>query len=117
MMADRFQDCVCGVCAGLSSNIGLVAGWMEKPQALFVCEDMDCLKIAKRTVWMNADDFNAAEKKAAREAMLDGCEFLDKLGVSSFSELSEEQMYKLSTTIIEGYRKNLKTFCDEVIPF
>lgn len=116
-MADRFQDCVCGVCAGLAGTIGLVAGWMKKPQALFVCHDADCLKIAKGTLWMNADDFNAAEKKAAREGMIEGCLFLETLGVTSFSELSEQQMVQFTEITIAGYRTFLKKFCDEVIPF
>jgi len=64
-MIERGQVGICAVCARQEAGFGVhVHPNLRRSSILWLCDDPECLEIAKRTKDMTRDEFNQAERRA-----------------------------------------------------
>jgi len=65
-MLERFDDSICAVCARRACGAGYSDwGRGKKPPILWLCDDPDCIQIAKETYNMKQDEFSRIESLSA----------------------------------------------------
>lgn len=115
-MGSRFEPYVCGVCGCLECGIGIV-GKSRSDKTLWVCDDPDCLKIAKATYLMRQDEFTRIERMAVTEGGLMAGRYLEQIGKFDLASLSKDEWQEFSDRMISGYRRSLKALSDTEVPF
>ena len=116
MMRTRFDAMVCGVCGCLECGYGIV-GKSRHDKTLWVCEDPECLKIAKATYLMRQDEFSKIERLAVDEGGLLGGRYLEQIGKFDLSSLEPDEYKEFLERVISGYRRSLKALSDTEVPF
>lgn len=114
-MSDRFDDAVCSVCARWATGFGY-APRVGRP-VLWVCDDPDCLQIAKETYAMKQKDFERLESLAAQEGRVEAEAYCDEIGVYDFREMTIDQACEFSRRLVAGYRTGLKIKLQTEAPF
>jgi hypothetical protein len=114
-MITRFTDAVCGVCARSATGFGYAP--QTGQSILWVCDDPDCLQVAKDTYTMKQDQFSRLESLAAGKGGEDGGQFLDNIGKTDLATLSPDEWHEFCRRIVAGYRKALVTSLKDETPF
>lgn len=114
-MITRFTDAVCGVCARSATGFGYAPRTGQS--ILWVCDDPDCLQVAKDTYTMKQDQFSRLESLAAGKGGEDGGQFLDDIGKTDLATLSPDEWHEFCRRLVAGYRKALVTSLKDETPF
>lgn len=83
---------------------------------IWVCDDPDCLVIARGTYFMKQDQFTRIESLAAQEGGNEGLWYLEDIGKTDLALLSVEEMCEFKRRIVAGYRKELKARLSGEVP-
>lgn len=114
-MINRFDDALCGCCARAATGIGYTPNH-SKP-IIWLCDDPECIQLAKDSYTMKQDAFTRQESIAAGKGGEEGGEFLDQIGKSDLSTLNEGEWFEFCRRIVAGYRKGLVTALKSEAPF
>jgi hypothetical protein len=104
MTVDRFDDACCCVCARSAAGYGVTPEPRRKPP-IWVCDDVDCLQIARNTYDMKQADFTRIESLASHE------------GKTDFRDFTEAEFFEANRRFIAGYREALKVKLRDEVPF
>lgn len=115
MSVERFDDALCGVCGRQATGYGYSPDMRKK--VLWVCDDDECLQIAKDSYGMKQDQFSRLESLAAQEGRRASEAFMDEIGVYDFRELTEAQACEFARRLVGGYRAALKGKLRDEAPF
>jgi hypothetical protein len=113
--AERFDDRICGVCARAAAGIGH-APRSHQP-VIWLCDDPDCIHIARNSYHMKQEEFSRLEAIAAHEARFDVGDYLAKIGKTDLTTMTLEEAMKMCQITVAAYRKNLKKLVDSEAPF
>jgi len=112
----RFSDAVCGCCARSATGFGYAPRTGQS--ILWVCDDPDCLQVAKDSYTMKQDQFSRLESLAAGEAANAMGQRLDEMGCGDrFNGLEPEQWLDAMREGIAAYRKALQSGLKNEAPF
>lgn len=104
-MINRFEDAVCGCCGRSATGFGYA------PKAghpvIWVCDDPDCLQLAKDSYSMKQEQFSRLESLAAGKGGQEGGAFLETIGKYSLAELTPDEWFEFCRRVVAGYRKAL----------
>lgn len=114
-MITRFTDAVCGVCARSATGFGYAPRTGQS--ILWVCDDPDCLQVAKDTYTMKQDQFSRLESLAAGKGGAEGGQFLDDIGKTDLATLTPDEWHEFLRRIVAGYRKALSQSLRNEAPF
>lgn len=106
---------LCAVCACSTAGLGVAPTARSTP--LWVCDDPECISIAKDTYGMRQDEFTRVESLAAGQGGSEGGQFLDEIGQHNLLELTPDQWFEFCRRVVAGYRKGLKTLLKDEAPF
>lgn len=114
-MINRFDDAVCGCCARPATGFGYAPKTGQT--ILWVCDDPQCLQLAKDSYTMKQDHFSRVESRAAGRGGEEGGEFLDTIGKSDLATLSPDEWFEFCRRVVAGYRKALIVALKDEAPF
>lgn len=115
-MIDRFDDAVCGCCGRTAVGFGY-APKRFNAQVLWICDDLECLTIARDSYAMKQNEFTRIESLAAGAGGEEGGAFLDSIGKTDLATMSDAEWFEFCRRIVAGYRKALKTTLKDEAPF
>lgn len=115
-MSDRFDDAVCAVCARYAQGYGYAPQGSKRPVA-WVCDDPDCIQIAKDTYEMANDDFNRIERLAHQDAGHALERFCDRIGKTDFREFTQAEFEDGMASIFAEYHEAMKGRLKNEAPF
>lgn len=114
-MINRFEDAVCSCCGRSATGFGYAP---KTGQAiLWVCDDPQCLEIAKDSYSMKQDQFSRLESLAAGKGGDEGGAFLDSIGKTNLESLTPDEWFEFCRRIVAGYRKALIADLKNEAPF
>jgi len=108
-MMERAGVGICAVCARMECGLGY--GDFKrfgKPPILWLCDDPECIDIAKATYKMKQDEFTRLERQAAVEGGAEAGAYLEKIGKTDMLKLNREEWEEFCRRLVAGYRKALK---------
>ncbi len=114
-MNERFDDRLCGVCARTATGYGYAPN--SKKPVMWVCDDPECLKIAKDSYNMKQEEWTRLERLAANEARFDAGDYMARIGKTDMATFSDEEAMTICQVISASYRKNLKKLVGSEAPF
>lgn len=114
----RFDECLCAVCR--RPAIGLA--WAPKriksiTQIAWVCDDPECIAIAKDSYEMRQLEFNRVDAMATVDAGAALEAYCEKIGKSDLRELTADEWDHALKTTIGSYRAALKGRLKNEAPF
>jgi len=116
----RLDHAACCVCARSAAGFGYAPrdrrGRVGSP-ILWVCDDPDCLQIAKDSYGMKQNEFDRIEALAVVDGLERGREQAMTIGTSDLAEMSDEQRLDFARAIVAGYRAALKVKMRDEAPF
>lgn len=116
MHVKRFDAAVCGCCGRAAHGIGY-APKPDKP-VLWLCDDRECIDLARDTYFMKQEDFDSIETLAVREGGFAAGEYLNAIGKTDLSQLTEPEWNEFCRRVVTGYRKELvRSLSDKAAPF
>jgi hypothetical protein len=104
------DEAVCAVCARMEAGYGYHPRGAFQ-HAIWVCDDPDCLKIARGIYAMHQDRFTMLERLAAIEGGAKGGDYLEAIGKSDLAALTVQDYEEFCRRVIAGYRAQLKFLC------
>lgn len=112
---------ICAVCARPGTGHGWAPpptypGYVQPPIA-WLCDDPDCIPIARTTYTMRQDKFRRIDSLAAVEGGQAMGAYLDEIGKSDLAELTEDEWCEACRRLVGGYRVALVTTLKEESPF
>jgi len=108
-MIDRQEEAVCAVCARHATGWGYGDySRFKKPRILWLCDDPECITIAKATYEMKQDEFTRIESLAAGKGGQEAGAFLEQIGKTDLAKLTQAEWFEFCRRLIAGYRKALK---------
>ncbi len=119
MNPTRFDPAICGVCAGRGVGIGYCPPPMRgRPfRPIWLCDDPQCIPIAKATYSMSQHDFDRIERMATLEAGQGLEKFCDEIGKTDFAVFSQSEFETAMRRVIEDYRGALVGKLRDEAPF
>lgn len=115
MNIDRRDGAVCGCCGRSATGFGYAP---RNKEPIWVCDDPECLKLAKDSYFMKQDDFDRLEAKAAARAAEKMGAKLEEMGrAGAFVGMSWEEWLEVTREGIAGYRTALKSELQNEAPF
>ncbi len=114
-MINRFEDAVCGCCGRAATGFGYAPKVGQT--VLWVCDDPECLQIAKDSYTMKQEKFSRIESLAAQKGGDEGGAYLDQIGKSDLATLTIDEWCELNRRIVAGYRRALKSDLKNEAPF
>jgi hypothetical protein len=105
MIPARTTYGVCGVCACLAGGFGYAPSDRQRP--LWVCDDPDCLIIARETYTMRQVEWIDIEIQAIRDAGQRAGEWLDKTGTTDMAAMTPDQWDDFCRMMVASYRSQL----------
>lgn len=115
MQIDRHEPSACAVCARSAVGYGYAPTATDKP--LWVCDDPECLTIARDSYTMKQDDFTRIESLAAGKGGEKAGAFLEEIGKFSLADLTPDEWFEFCRRLVGGYRTALKTDLRDEAPF
>lgn len=118
-MTDRFDDACCGVCGRQATGYGYApkARHNKTQPVLWVCDDLECLAIAKDTYDMKQEEFDRIESLASHEGGHALERFCDEIGKSDFREFTQQEFFEANRRFVASYRSALKIKLRDEPPF
>ena len=104
-MINRFEDAICGCCGRAATGFGYAP--KTGRTVLWVCDDPQCLQIAKDSYIMKQDQFSRLESLAAQKGGDEGGAYLDQIGKSDLATLTIDEWCEFNRRVVAGYRKAL----------
>lgn len=114
-MITRFNDVLCGCCGRTATGFGYAPKTGQS--ILWVCDDPQCLQIAKDSYTMKQDQFTRIESLASGRGGEAGGEFLDSIGKTDLATLTPDEWFEFCRRIVAGYRKGMVELVKEEAPF
>jgi hypothetical protein len=102
----RTTPCVCGVCASRAQGYGY-APPTRNSRILWVCDDPDCLSLARATYHMSQNRYDKCEANAISAAGAAAGQYLDELSKTDMAALSEKEWDNFCLRMIAVYRAQL----------
>lgn len=116
MTTERNDGTACGVCGRNATGFGYSPKSSATP--IWVCDDLDCLRIAKDSYAMKQATFDRLEAMAAVKAAEEMGAVLEQMGkAEAFSGLSWEEWLDTARAGIAKYRASLKELVASEAPF
>lgn len=106
---------ICAVCARPGTGHGYAPS--DRHTVAWLCDDPDCIPIARTTYAMRQDKFRRIDSLAAVEGGNSAGEYLDEIGVYELDKLEPEQWSEFCRRLVGGYRVALVTTLREESPF
>ena len=118
MTNPRFHDRVCCVCARPAVGYGYAPPRTTKADAIaWVCDDPECIGIAKDTYMMKQLEFGRIDQLATGDAGDRGGAYLDEIRKTDLATLTEAEWHTFLEQVIGGYREALKGRLRDEAPF
>lgn len=114
-MITRFTDALCSCCQRTATGFGYAP--RSGQTILWVCDDPQCLQIAKDSYTMKQETFTRLESLAAGKGGEEGGGFLDTIGKTDLASLTPDEWFELCRRIVAGYRKGLVELLKNEAPF
>lgn len=116
-MITRFNDALCGCCGRTATGFGYAPKTGQN--ILWVCDDPQCLQLAKDSYTMKQDQFTRLESLAAGKGGEEGGQFLDQIGKGDapLSSLTVDEWFEFCRRLVAGYRKSLVELLKNEAPF
>lgn len=115
MEIDRHEPSTCAVC--VRSAVGYGYAPNQKSSVLWVCDDPECLAIAKDSYAMKQDQFTRIESLAAGKGGEKAGEFLESIGKTDLATMTPDEWYEFCRRLVGGYRIALKNDLKNEAPF
>lgn len=112
----RFDDRTCAVCRRPAVGYGYKPPNRDTAIA-WVCNDPECLAIAKDSFAMKQEEFGRVENMAMTEGGNAGGAYLDSIGKTDLATLTPAEWEEFLKTVIAGYRVALKIKLRDEAPF
>ncbi|MCE7028460.1 hypothetical protein [Jiella avicenniae] len=116
----RLDDAACCVCARSAIGFGYAPrdshGRVGSP-IIWVCDDPDCLDIAKDSYEMKQGEFDRVEAMAVIDGLECGRRQAMEIGTSDLAEMTDDQRLDFARAIVAGYRSALKVKIRDEAPF
>lgn len=117
MSVDRHEGSACGCCGRNATGFGY-APPRNGSRPIWVCDDPECLQLAKDSYSMRQDHFDRIEALAAVRAAEQMGRRLEELGRgSAFEGMQWEEWLEVTREGIASYRSALKTELKDEAPF
>lgn len=116
-MTDRSEPLICAVCARGAAGFGYLPRGATKRAPLFVCDDPECLPIARDTFHMKQDQFDRLEEMAALDGGRAVETYCEAIGKTDFREFSQTEFEEMSKEFTKAYRISLKGYVASEAPF
>jgi len=121
MTEPRFDEDLCCVCRRPTIGLGVTAKGRRNSPIGWVCDDQDCIQIARNSFEMKQDEFGRIDELATQAGGDKAGEYLDSLGkpqvIEAFSQLTELEWQTFCRELVGGYRTALKTTLRDEAPF
>lgn len=114
-MITRFTDALCGCCSCTATGFGYAPRIGQA--VLWVCDDPQCLQLAKDSYTMKQDQFTRVESLAAGKGGEEGGEYLDGISKTDLAMLTPDEWFEFCRRIVAGYRKGLVELLKDEAPF
>lgn len=114
-MITRFNDALCGCCGRTATGFGYVPKTGQP--IIWVCDDEQCLQIAKDSYTMKQDQFTRVESLAAGKGGEEGGAFLDGIGKTDLAQFTPDEWFEFCRRIVAGYRKGMVELLKSEAPF
>jgi hypothetical protein len=75
---------------------------------LWICDDPECLDIARNSIKMRQDKFSKLERDAVMQGAKEAGEYLETIGKTDLVDLSLQEWDQFCESMIGGYRHALK---------
>jgi len=105
VIPDRTTYGVCGVCACLAGGFGYAPSDRRRP--IWVCDDPDCLTLARETYTMRQVEWIEIELQAIRDAGNHAGEWLDRTGKTDLATLTPDEWEAFCKHMVASYRSQL----------
>lgn len=107
----RTDDILCACCRRRAAGIGHTQKGYGNMPVLWVCDDPECLQLAKETYAMRQHDFDRIESLAALDAAYAAGDWLVKQGLASqpLEQMTPDQWDAAIKIAVGTYRSALKT--------
>jgi hypothetical protein len=114
-MITRFNDALCSCCGRTATGFGYAP--RSGQPILFVCNDDQCLKLAKDSYTMKQETFTRLESLAAGKGGEEGGAYLDGIGKTDLAQLTPDEFFEFCRRIVAGYRTGLVELIKTDAPF
>lgn len=114
-MITRFNDALCACCGRTATGFGYAPSTGQP--ILWVCDDPQCLQLAKDSYSMKQDVFTRIESLAAGKGGEQGGAFLDEIAKTDLASLNEGEWFEFCRRIVAGYRKGMVELLKSEAPF
>lgn len=116
-LVDRFSPGICAVCARREAGTGVTDNPSRNRRVMWLCDDPECIVIAKGTYSMRQDDFDRIESLAAGKGGQKAGAYLDEIGKTDLKALSFDEWCEFCRRLVAGYRCALKEDLKNEAPF
>lgn len=113
----RFNEFLCCVCRRPAVGLAVTAKGRRNSPLGWVCDDAECIQIAKDSFDMRQLDFNRLDELATQEGGNEAGQYLDAIGKTDLAQLTEQQWQEFCRKMVGGYRLALKTKLKDEAPF
>ena len=114
-MIDRHEPAICAVCARPATGYGVAPNHTSK--IMWVCDDPDCLQIAKSSYAMKQDHFERLDSLAAGKGGEKAGEYLEQIGKTDLATMNQTEWFEFCRRLVAGYRSALKNDLRDEAPF
>jgi hypothetical protein len=114
-MITRFNDALCGVCRRTATGFGYMP--QNGQSILWVCDDPECLQVAKDSYTMKQETFTRLESLAAGKGGEEGGAYLDGIGKTDLAQLTPDEFFEFCRRVVAGYRAGLVELIKTEAPF
>lgn len=116
-MPRESDHAICAICAGRGTGVGFHVPSRATFRPLWLCDDIECLAIARKTYAMSQQEFDRIEMMATMEAGQGLERFCDAIGKTDFREFSQSEYETAMRRVIEDYRAALQGKLRDESPF
>ena len=113
----RFDEYLCAVCRRPASGLAVAAKGRRNSPLAWVCDDSECIQIAKDSFDMRQTEFSRLDEKAAIMGGDSAGQYLDSIGKTDLAKLDEKEWQTFCRTLVGAYRESLKTTLKDEAPF
>lgn len=114
-MITRFNDALCACCVRTATGFGYTPS--HKQPILWLCDDIDCIQIAKDSYTIKQEQFTRLESLAAGKGGEEAGGFLDGIGKTDLAALTPDEWFEFCRRVVAGYRKRLVELLKSEAPF